>query len=639
MNNIFIKNLTALALKNVELVNKLQGFIPTNVPQLVNENGNYNISYNEKLVHNSNNPLAEANEIFYKADNTPVSIHIVYGLGLGYLFQVTSLNSKGSVILYEPDLNILWFAFTLVDFSEDIKKENVFIASTYDELSEFIYQKSGIKNTPVLLSLPSKRETDEVGFNNFVKQVQDTVGAFALDLKYTKGAFLPALEMLIKNIPSFLNETPLVYYKDFFRGKTAVVVSAGPTLDRNIETLKKYRDRYVLFTVGTAVKTLYEKGLVPDFLCIIEAHNSSRQIEGLDFTNVNFITEAYSNPVFRNVKYKKVLTHVAANMPINHFYSEITGENIEEYWSKGTVSYTALNSARLLGFSKIILVGQDLAYIEGQCYSKDSVYKDLVCKYNEEKKSWEITAVDFEKFSRAICPSDDPLLRIRDANKRLDSLNSSLYYVKGINGDMIPTESVYATFVKPLSEYTQHFNDRKYINTSLVGAQIDGFENMSLEDALKDSLPVGNIELKDDFKLDKEFVLKNLKLKSNELVDTIKFIKEGSQLAKSLNNDLKRARVVDENILKKLKRLSLNYLHITSELANKLKLLDFITTASKIDLDYEMKMTQEFTVKSIENINQKLANFYATTEQNILKIEGLINESINTASKECFSDD
>ena len=231
------------------------------------------------------------------------------------------------------------------------------------------------------------------------------------------------------------------------------------------------------------------------------------------------------------------------------------------------------------------------------------------------------------------------MLRIRDANKRLDSLNSSLYYVKGINGDMIPTESVYATFVKPLSEYTQHFNDRKYINTSLVGAQIDGFENMSLEDALKDSLPVGNIELKDDFKLDKEFVLKNLKLKSNELVDTIKFIKEGSQLAKSLNNDLKRARVVDENILKKLKRLSLNYLHITSELANKLKLLDFITTASKIDLDYEMKMTQEFTVKSIENINQKLANFYATTEQNILKIEGLINESINTASKECFSDD
>ena len=61
-------------------------------------------------------------------------------------------------------------------------------------------------------------------------------------------------------------------------------------------------------------------------------------------------------------------------MPINHFWSEICGENIEEYWSKGTVSYNALNSARILGCSKIILVGQDLAYIEGQCYSKNSAY-------------------------------------------------------------------------------------------------------------------------------------------------------------------------------------------------------------------------------------------------------------------------
>ena len=37
------------------------------------------------------------------------------------------------------------------------------------------------------------------------------------------------------------------------------------------------------------------------------------------------------------------------NMIRNH-------ENIDEYYTKGTVSYTALNSARIMGFSKIILV-------------------------------------------------------------------------------------------------------------------------------------------------------------------------------------------------------------------------------------------------------------------------------------------
>ena len=60
--------------------------------------------------------------------------------------------------------------------------------------------------------------------------------------------------MLLKNIPNLFEEIPLARLKDTYKGKTAVVVSAGPTLDRNIEILKKQRDKYVLFAVGTALK-------------------------------------------------------------------------------------------------------------------------------------------------------------------------------------------------------------------------------------------------------------------------------------------------------------------------------------------------------------------------------------------------
>ena len=174
-------------------------------------------------------------------------------------------------------------------------------------------------------------------------------------------------------------------------------------------------------------------------------------------------------------------------------------EDVEEYLSKGTVSYTALNCARLLGFSKIVLVGQDLAYIEGQCYSKDSAYKDLICAYNNESNKWEIQAKDFEQFAQAISPSLNPDVRISTAKKRLHNLNSSLHFVKGIRGDMIPTESVYATFIKPLEEYVLKFNDRKYFNASLVGAQIDGFENIALEDVLKDAELIRKADLNTDF--------------------------------------------------------------------------------------------------------------------------------------------
>ena len=55
-----------------------------------------------------------------------------------------------------------------------------------------------------------------------------------------------------------------------------------------------------------------------------------------------------------------------------------------------------------MGCEKLILVGQDLAYIEGQCYSKDSAYKDLICGINPETNAWEIMAKDFDAFVDAI---------------------------------------------------------------------------------------------------------------------------------------------------------------------------------------------------------------------------------------------
>ena len=134
MSKIFDNNISALRIKNPNLASKLEKHILTDVPQLVQENGAYNLVYKGKHIHNRQNPLAEANEIFSMCGNVPVSIHVVYGLGLGYLFQLTSQKSVGTVILYEPDLNILRIVFELVDFSADILKKNIYVADNFDEL-------------------------------------------------------------------------------------------------------------------------------------------------------------------------------------------------------------------------------------------------------------------------------------------------------------------------------------------------------------------------------------------------------------------------------------------------------------------------------------------------------------------------
>lgn len=636
MNNIFLKNIQSLARKNPILANALMTYIPTELPEITQVNGHYNLKYKNKLIHNGINPLEEAKEIFHMATNEPNSIHLIYGLGLGYLFQYTSLNSKGTVILYEEDLNIIWFSFSMVDFSNDIIKENVFFTNDYDYVVNEIYKKSAIKNSPQMLVLPTTREENPEKFNILVKQLQEVIGSFALDLQYTEQKLYKDLKLCIKNIPYIIDEIPVNKLKDIYKGKTAVIVSAGPTLDRNIEVLKKYRDKFVLFTVGTALKALYNKGLKPDFLCIIEAYNSFKHVEGLDLSDVNYITEPHSNPATRKVNYKRRFSHISANSPVNHFWSELSGENIEEYWSKGTVSYTALNCARIMGCSKLILVGQDLAYIEGQCYSKDSIYKDLVCKYNENREKWEITAKNMDEFINAISASKDINVREKAAKNRLDKLNNALYYVKGINGDMLPTEVVYAAFLKPLSEFAEKFSDREYINTSLVGAQIDGYKNMSLEDALASSETFEKIEHIKDFSYKKESIKANLELKLNELNKSLEYINQALKQLKNIKNNLNRYKNINEDILKTLKKVSQNYLYLSDEFAKKSKMYDFITISDKIKLDYKMKMLENFSYKNVVEIVEALCSYYKNAEIKINEINGLINgvinESLNTKS-------
>ena len=522
--NIFEKNINALLTKNKELAEKISSHIITEIPQLINENNAYNLLYKNFKLHNSLNPLGEALEIFSRVENTPVAIHLVYGIGLGYLFQVASANSKGTVILYEPDLNILRMAFSLVDFTNDILKNNVYITDSIHEVENCIYQKSNTKNSPYMIMTTAYRDMGGEKLEELIVELRRIVGMFGLDRKYTQQKFYPLLHTIIGNIPDLINETPLIDLKNRFKGKTAVIVSAGPTLDRDIEILKKYRDKYILFVVGTAMKTIAKHNITPDFLCIIESFDCSRQIEGVDISNINFITEPTSNPIFHKKKFKQILSHVAYNMPVNEFWAEISEQDISEYNSKGTVSYTAMNSARILGCSKIILVGQDLAYVAGQCYSKDSAYKDLVCSYNEEKKKWEITAKDIDEYGKSLNSFDNPELLREKAKIRLANLNKSLYYVKGINGDMIPTESVYAAFIQPLSEFTEIYKDIEFVNASLLGAQINGFQNIALEDALKNLDDIEDRECNINFVYNVEAIKKSLNIYKTELKNAIKLV-------------------------------------------------------------------------------------------------------------------
>ena len=220
---------------------------------------------------------------------------------------------------------------------------------------------------------------------------------------------------------------------------------------------------------------------------------------------------------------------------------------------------------------------------------------------------------------------DDPEIRKQKALERIDALNSALYYVKGINGDMIPTESVYAAFIQPLHEYTLNFPDREYINTSLVGAQIDGFKNMPLEDALAGSEKIEDRDLCSDFKYDIKNIKDNLFKEKENLKPAILIVDEIRKIAKNINNDIKRYKNITQEILKSFKKLVTGYTTLSCDFSEKNKLFDFITTAERINIDYEMKMTREFTVETVTSLVNKITEYADSAENKIKTVSDTID--------------
>ncbi len=78
------------------------------------------------------------------------------------------------------------------------------------------------------------------------------------------------LMLFLKNIRIMSKGIPLDEFKDKYQNKPAIIVSAGPSLKKNIHLLKEAQDRFIIITGGRTLKALIDAGVTPHFVCIID---------------------------------------------------------------------------------------------------------------------------------------------------------------------------------------------------------------------------------------------------------------------------------------------------------------------------------------------------------------------------------
>lgn len=644
-NHNLEKNLACIEKYNPELKRKIEAIteLSKDIQLAYNHINEPVLTYNGLMLHANDGAEIEARKIFKTVKNSPLSLTIVFGMGIGYLFKEFAEKSKGIVILFEPDIEILRLTLELVDFSNELAQENIRIVTDIDDLKEFLIQKYKYNINMTVCSLLSYRQIYGESFNDFVNQVNFIAGSCKAEYNTLKVALMDGVSMFVENIPNLIEQTPLYEFKDAYKGKTAMIVSAGPSLDLNIETIKKNRDKFVIFCVGTALKALVRNGIKPDFLNVVESRGCFSQVEGIDLSDVYFILEPSTQKFFQRTNAKKFLTYIPGNNYVNATWAKWTGLDTSPYFSKGTVSFEALYSAKILGFEKIILVGQDLAYVNNQCYSKDSVYSDLVVQVDSDTNKVKVKLKDTERYKKSLkykgIEYDDSDL-IEFSDYKVNNLNEVLCYVKGVSGQMLPTQAGYATFIDHFREFAHKNPQLNLINSSMVGANIEGFKNIPLEEAIKEDFAAAEkIELQSSFSYDKNKIFNRLANEITVLEGILSEFHLAEEFIYKFERDFKRTKTVNNENNKYFKTLLNLYMNIRSRAMMECPLFLALSFSEDIEIQYLLDNAEEVDVTTILTVYAYLKNYFeysgAKTNKivnSLKRIKEVLDESVNTKS-------
>jgi len=231
-----------------------------------------------------------------------------------------------------------------------------------------------------------------------------------------------------------------------------------------------------------------------------------------------------------------------------------------ELETMGTVSYTTLMSAYLMGFKKIILCGQDLAYKDGRCYAKGSQFEELECVFDEAQNKYVIKAKDFEKYAQSFKSNTNDMNFCRNAAKRhINFLNGNIYTATAQDGGKIPTQTGYALFIEWFERAAQRMKkenpDIELINSSIGGALIRGFDTIPLSEVVEKLEPVEKLNL-DNYEgnYDINYIKLKFKLLYEKLSVYVGFLHELLEVSQKLLKEINIKRTFTNNILKLIKK-------------------------------------------------------------------------------------
>ncbi|MFK0341263.1 motility associated factor glycosyltransferase family protein [Campylobacter coli] len=299
-----------------------------------------------------------------------------YGFGNGILFKALLQNKNHQhIVVFEKDIEIIWIMFHILDFSNELQSARLMVLQTSSLDIEFFsnfcsskpfFQFSRIYFLELMSHYYERFHEDILGLNKkLAENFKNSIvfhGNDPLDA-------LQGIEQFVYNLPQMITHPS---YKELLSKRkgvsdTAIIVSTGPSLTKQLPLLKKYASKATIFCADSSYPILAKHGIKPDYVCMLERTEITAEFFNHDFgefdNGICFIIKSIVHPNAINY-----LTKKTDNFTIVSTYASFIQYLKLDYFGYFNMGFSVAHMACYLSLhlnhKNIIFIGQDLAYAE-----------------------------------------------------------------------------------------------------------------------------------------------------------------------------------------------------------------------------------------------------------------------------------
>lgn len=470
------KNLSRLRRKSPAMAKRVEQANSQDCEIVEGQRGAVTVICNGIQLASSYDPRREGTAIAAEILAKKADIVIAIGFGLCHHLEAVRAKSTARLIVYEPSAERMKAALSARPGLMFLSDNLVDFADTKEQLFRLIDKRyiSGLKLQvyvhPPTFSLAPDNVREAVETVSRAKDFVDImIGTRVRDLANWG-------RTTMRNVGSICKSPSFRELFGRFRNVPAVVVSAGPSLDKQLPSLIEYRDRVLIICIGQALGSLRSAGIEPDLVHILESKRVEHQLSRVgssDTTNL-VVTNDVTEELFRVPVRSRFVVSTTADK-VGRWIAGVLDRN---GWTFGgsTVAHGAVSMAVAVGANPIMLIGQDLAYTDGRHYAKDSAYDKVTIKIGDDGYS------------------------TIDSSSRMDLLKSTkdrtpkrvrVIQVDGWYGEKVATSPSYAGFIDSYQGLAKLCAERgsQVLNCTEGGAHIPGLEHSTFLEALEQHAP------------------------------------------------------------------------------------------------------------------------------------------------------